>query len=206
VLAFISLPGAKDLLEGGLDLIEGGGDDEEVARQTQSALECESDDVDVDLARKAVVVAQGDPELRSLLSEYASTVNWAGGAPSTLEEQACGWSNHVHIGWPGPGNETYDLRQEILNRVEQAADVNATPGAGAPEDSGGGSVGDQLLSIFEQIVRPGDVAQRAEDALTGAQAGAQAGARGRSAFGATLPWIVLAVVVLDGDNMLRGMS
>ncbi|MFW6193122.1 MAG: hypothetical protein ACOC83_06520 [Gemmatimonadota bacterium] len=202
MLAFISLPGAETIIGLGEDVLDGGGDDEEVARQTQSALQCESDDVDVDLAQKAAVLAQEDSELRSLLSDYASRVDWAGGTPDTVEEQACGWSNHVHIGWPSPGSRTYELRQEILRKVEDGADVEATPGAAAPEDDGGGFL-DDLGDLADQILRPGEIEERARDAFTGAQAGAQAGARGRSAFDAALPWIMLAGAVLVGVLILR---
>lgn len=194
--------GLGEELLGGIDLGGlnpfGGGDDEEVARQTQAALSC-SGDADPDLARKALTAAQADPELRSLLSEYASTVNWAGGAPSTLEEQACGWSNHVAIDWPSPGSRTYDLRQEILRRVEEGATVESgTVGAKAPADGGGGGFGDDLLGILEEILRPGEIAERAEGAVQGAGAGARTGARTAGGFGSALPWILLGLVLLVG--------
>lgn len=183
------------------DLNPFGGRSEEERQQAASedaaSFACQDSPADTDLAEQVIALAERDTEARNLLDKVISQVNFAGPTPSTLREKACYYARITRDGWPSPGDPPYTAQQELLDLVENAADVTVDTATPPPSEP---STGDRLLSTLEEILLGPEGVEGIEDRLAGAGrgavAGAETGARSAGFLDRNLPWLLLGGVLL----------
>lgn len=176
---------AEDFAEDAGDVVDTVGgwlgfDDERTYEQLKNGKPC-AGGPSIQVIRNALARTSAATRSRAsqLIAEFSGDFPQNVPATDTLQLARwlrAGYSGGFDCNVGGREADVRDFVDELLAKAGTASGVDSPEQPGAnPSDPDGVNVGDQLLGLLEQIVRPNQIKERAEGALTGARGGAEVG-------------------------------